>query len=477
MTSISIRRRRCFAGVAILAVALCGRAEAEEPAVTPPDAVVQDGALARGVPLQRIEEALETADKWIARGESEKGLELLHNLLPAAQAHGADTTLVRFLMAQALMRLRRYEEAAIILGVLVAEQPSIDRFVLDYAAALFALGRDDDARAVFRNTRRERDLPPVVRRNVERFLERIRARQPLRIDFDFGLWHDDNVNNAPERETVEVPVFGRIRPFTVNEQPVSAWVARTGVQARWRKRLGESPRGSVEMRTSVARNTALGANEHNRTWARASFGPRIRYSKELAGRPRSGMVLADLGAERRWRGGDGYATSLWTGVGVRQSFTRDWNAGVLTRLWATHYDAHDGSSHPAGRSVALKVRHGIGPGWLTLGGKLSCEDSTNRHLRWTSRKASVAYAADIGQGWNLSLRGSLARTVFDHDHPVFRIPREDRILRAGLSVSHRSLSWEGYLPGLTLSWRRTTSNIPLYERKLWTLHIGLRRLF
>ena len=478
MTSTSIRWRRWIAGVAILAAALCGsRAEAEEPAATPPDAVVQDATPARGSPLQRIEDALERADGWIARGESKKGLALLRELLPVAQAYGADTTPVRFLMAQALMRLRRHEEAALILGQLVAEQPSIDRFVLDYAAALFALGRDDDARTVFRQMRSERDLPPVVRRNVERFLERIRARQTLRVDFDFGLWHDDNVNNAPERETVEVPVFGKTLSLRLNEQPVSAWVARMGVQARWRKPIGENRRVSVETRASVARNTALGASEHNRTWARVSFGPRLRYSTELAGRTRSGMVLADLGAERRWRGGDGYATSLWSGLGVRQTITSDWNAGVFTRLWATRYDGQDGDANPVGRSAALKVRRGVGPGWLTVGARISREESTARHLRWTSRKASVEYAADVGRGWNLSLQGSLTRTVFDHDHPVFRIPREDRILGTGFSVSHRSLSWEGYLPELTLSWRRTTSSIPLYERKLLTLQIGLRRLF
>ena len=42
------------------------------------------------------------------------------------------------------------------------------------------------------------------------------------------------------------------------------------------------------------------------------------------------MVLADVGAERRLRGGDGYATSLWTGLGLRQTFSPDWNAGLFT---------------------------------------------------------------------------------------------------------------------------------------------------
>ena len=285
------------------------------------------------------------------------------------------------------------------------------------------------------------------------------------------------MNNAPERETVEVPVFGRILSFTLDEQPVGAWVMRTGAQARWRKPLGESRQFSLVSRASVARNTALGLSEHNRTWARASFGPRIRYVTDLAGRPRSGMVLVDLGGERRWRGGTGYASSVWAGVGIRQAISVDWSAEWFNRLWATGYDGQDEDTDPVGYSAALKVRRGVGSGWLTVGGELSREVATARHLRWTSRGTSAAYAADIGRGWNLSLRGSLTRTDFDHDHPVFRRPREDRILGTALGVSHRELSWKGYLPEFTLSWRRTTSSIPLYERKLWSLQVRLRRLF
>ena len=471
-------RRRWFTGAAILALALSvGRADAEEPAAAVPGVVAESETRDRAGPQSRIQAGIQTAERWIETGQPEKGLALLRDLLPAAEAEGTDTTPIRFLTAQALMRLRRHDAAVIVLAELVSEQPAVDRFALDYAATLFALGRDEDAGAVFRNMKSERDLPPSVRRNVERFLEQIRARQALRIDLDLGLWHDANVNNAPERETVDVPVFGRILTFTLNEQPVSAWVARTGLRARWRKPIDENRRFSVVTLGSVARNTALGASEHNRTWARASFGPRLRYSVALAGRPRFGMVLADLGAERRFRDGEGYATSLWTGFGARQPIADDWNAEAYSRLWTTHYDGHDGDSDPVGRSLDVRLSHGIGPGWLTVGGKFSREKSTIRHQRWTSRTATVAYAANIGKGLKLSLRANLAQTDFDHEHPVFRIPREDRILGAGLHVSHRSLSWRGYLPELSLSWRRTTSNLPLFERKLLTLQVGLRRLF
>ena len=135
------------------------RADAEQPAPAASDVVPAMEAQSGGV-QRRIDDAVEAAEQLIGRGRSEQGLALLRDLLPAAQAHGMDTTRIRFLTAQALIGLRRYEEAAILLAALVSERPAVDRFVLDYAATLFALGRDDDARAVFRNMRSERELPP-----------------------------------------------------------------------------------------------------------------------------------------------------------------------------------------------------------------------------------------------------------------------------------------------------------------------------
>ena len=117
----SIRRRRRFVAVAVLGAALLGgEGWAQEPEPTESGAAAQEAAPVQGGAAHRIGQALETAEGWIARGESEKGLSLLRDLLPVAEAHGADTTPIRFLMAQALMRLRRHEEAALLLAELVA---------------------------------------------------------------------------------------------------------------------------------------------------------------------------------------------------------------------------------------------------------------------------------------------------------------------------------------------------------------------
>ena len=50
-------------------------------------------------------------------------------------------------------------------------------------------------------------------------------------------------------------------------------------------------------------------------------------------------------------------------------------------------------------------------------------------------------------------------------------------MEVGVTLSHRALAWEGYLPELILDWSRTRSTIPLYDRETRTLRVGVRRLF
>ena len=457
-------------------VLFCGDARADPPAASQPGAATPETA-GQDDPWRRVGEAVETAERWIEQGEPEKALALLRRLMRVAQAEGLDATAIRFQAAQALLRMRRPAEAAAILRLLAESRPEVDRFQLDYAAALFALGRDDEAKAVFREVRRRKSLPPVVRSNVERYLERIRARQSLQIDLDLGFWRDDNVNNAPERETLEVPLFGVLLPFRLNERPVGAWVGQTGVRVRWRRPLTENRQAYMETQGSVARNTALGASEHNRTWANLSVGPRLGYTARIAGREQPAQVRADVGAGRRWRGGDPYAASLWARLGVEQAITGDWRIGGSFRLWITRYEGERGDLDPDGRSLGLHVGRRIGYGWLTAGGMLSREKTRSRSRRWTSYEASLAYAAEFAREWRLSARSRLSETTFGAVDPVFLTRREDRTLGLDLTISHRSLAWEGYLPEITLSWSRTESAIALYDRELRSVRVGLRRLF
>ena len=422
-----------------------------------------------------VPEALAEAERLIAAGLPVVAFAVLFQTMEALP-EGADDAPLRFGIAQALMAGGRLAQAERVLARLEEEQPDNLRVRLDRAAVLFALGRDDDSEALFREARHQPDLPPEGRRKVEEFLAAILARQRLRVDVDLGLWYDGNVNNAAEVGTVTIPAFGNLE-FELDEQPVEAWVARTGARLHWREPVTDDGRVLLETNASAARNTAIGASEHNRTWLTLSTGLRISFAVPFAGRRRPGRLAADLGVERRWWGGRGYASNLWGGIGVDQALDADWRLGILPRLWLTGYDGQPGEVDPTGRSLALSVSRRVGPGWLTLGGTLARESAGRSSQNWRSHGLSVTYAADVGEDWSGSVRLGLSTARFDEADPAFLRRREDRTQSVGLSLSHRRLSWRGYQPVLLLDWSRTDSNVPLYDRDLLTFRLGLRRLF
>ena len=429
------------------------------------------------LPLLDAGTALKLARKWMDEGQPQQAFELLRHVMQAAREEGdIDTTNIRFLAAQALLKMGRPAHAAVILGQLAVERPELHRVRLDYASTLFTLGHDEHAGNIFRELRGKEDLPAPVRRNVEGFLERIRARQRFQVNFDLGFWRDNNVNHAPEQDSVEVPIFGGLE-FELDEQAVKAWVARTGLNLRWRHTPLLGGRAFIETRGGVARNTAINAEEHNRTWLSLSSGPRWRYAMTLAGERRPGMVRADIGGERRWRGGDEYAISGWARLGLEQAINRNWSAGASARVWETWYDKLHNDLDPFGQSVELNLTRRLGIGYLQAGARLAQELTDRRNLQWQGWGTSLDYATILGQNWNLKAQAYIDERYYEGTYALFGESRRDRTYLASLTVSNRALALAGYMPEITLGWSQTDSTIPLYDRKNRIMMLGLRRLF
>lgn len=429
------------------------------------------------LPLLDAGKAMDLARKWMDEGQPQQAFQLLRRVMQAAKDEGdIDTTNIRFLAAQALLKMGRPAHAAVILGQLAVERPELDRVRLDYASTLFTLGHDDHAETIFRELRRKEDLPAPVRRNVEGFLERIRARQRFQVNFDFGFWRDSNVNHAPEQDTVQVPIFGGLE-FELDEQAVEAWVARTGLNLRWRHTPLLGGRAFFETHGGIARNTAINAEDHNRTWLSVSSGPRWRYAMTLAGERRPGMVRADIGGERRWRGGDEYAISGWARLGLEQALNDRWSAGASARVWETRYDRLDRDLDPFGQSVQLNLIRRIGLGYLQAGARVAQEITDRKNLRWQGWGTSLDYATVLGRNWNLKAQAYIDERYYEGIYALFRESRKDRTYLASLTVSNRAIALAGYLPEVTLGWTQTDSTIPLYHRKNRILMLGLRRLF
>ena len=482
--------QRNIAAVAVLALMLFGKhGWAEEP----PNSILRDQqqeTVERLDPRTAFDElnllsepqsfregeALKKAIEFMQLGENEMAYRQLIQALKDAERSNEDATNVLLLLSQVLLRMNHLAVATQILGVVAVRRPLVDRIQLDYAVLLFALGKDDAARTTLFDLRRRQSLSDTQRRNVESILEQIRNRQSVKLEFDVGFWQDDNVNNAPEDETAPIPALGGLR-FTLDQRPVSAWIARMGARLRWQEPVTEGGRLYAETHASIARNNAIGTSRYNRTWARISTGPRLHYAAEIAGRLRPGLLLADLEIRRSWCGGVGCSSGLWTRIGAEQSVDWNWRVGGFPRVWITRYDEGSSAQNPVGRSLDLYVLRRIGAGWLKVGGSIAREKPKDRSLRWKLRSASMRYDVDIGANWGLSVGAGLTCTTFDTEAPLFLTRREDRTRNISLTASHRRLAWEGYLPELTLNWSRTVSSIPLYDRETHVLRLGLRRLF
>ena len=189
------------------------------------------------------------------------------------------------------------------------------------------------------------------------------------------------------------------------------------------------------------------------------------------------MVRADIGAERRWRGGGNYAVSGWARLGLDQTLNGNWSAGasavsgkpVMTNWIATWT--------PFGQSLDLSLVRHLGLGYLKAGARLAQETPDRRNLRWQGWGTSLGYSTTLGQNWNLEALAYIDERYYKGTYPLFRERRKDRTIIANLTVSNRAIALAGYMPEVTVGWSQTDSTIPLYDRQNRILMLGLRRLF
>ena len=423
---------------------------------------------------ERYRQLILEAGRQLQQGNPSQTLELLEQ---ATRMLGGRTTAdILFLAAQAYTGLGNREMAARILGRLAREYPQVDRLQLDYAAVLYSMGRDEEADAIFREVREKKNLPEPVQRNIDKFLERIHRRKSLLIDYDLSVWKDDNVNNAAEVDQVEIPLFGGLR-FTVNEKPVEAWVVRTGVHLLHRAPLREDGSLRLNSRVGLARNTARNAKAHNRTWLNLSTGPQWFHLMDLAGQKLPGHAGAEIGYEKRWRGGDPYSGSAWIRFSARQSLPGHWALGGYLRYWDTRYSEGSSRLEPEGQALNLYAERTFRHARVTAGWTVSTEHPDQPTQRWKSHQGMLAYETVFGLDWHVSTVAMLSEVRYKGTDAIFQRRRKDRHRNLHVTVSNRTFSWNGYLPELTLSLAETESNIDLYDRDNFTLRLGFQKLF
>lgn len=396
-------------------------------------------------------------------GRPAEALELLARAGP-----GEDPIAVRFLAAQAWIALGRHDRAAVLLAAIAWERPELLRIRLDLAASLYALGHYEAAERLFRSILAQdlKDLPAAVRYNVGLFLERILAQRRFSIDWEFGGWRDDNVNNGAEIDTYEL-LPGFVFRLNTDARAQSAWVVSTGARIRYRSQ-GRG-RWYVAASGHARRHWALGKGDFHRTWFGASAGPRVVWAKGGGG--------VNVGVEQRLLGGDNYYTRPWLGVQVDQVLDRNWSVDGRVNFWKSLYDGGISAEDTLGRSLQLGLVRRFGLGQLRLAGDLARELAGSRHNTWQSRGLRLTYAFTLAGGWRGHVEAGYTSTRFGGRNPLFRETRVDRRKHWQASLANRRYTWNGMMPMLSVGGGSTDSNVDIYDRTHPVLRVDFVRVY
>lgn len=398
------------------------------------------------------------ASELAARGRPGEALNILLTL-EARQPNDRD---LQIAIAQTEVRLDRYDEAIRRLTILGEQHPEWPRPRMELALAYEAAGRLSDARAVLIDEL-GRDPPPPVRRNLEGRIRSIEDRMPFVGRFSLGVIPDSNITGGTHNSSVEFLGL----PFQVNDDAK----AKSGVHA------------------DIAVGGTIRTDWKERTRLTASID--LEHSQPLtkAGAPASNARLA-LSAMVR-----GAKWSMLTGIAVHP-FADNGELDRSEYSWFTAGGRHLGGPVGLGGSLILTMGEYAGnldrnfKQWETsIGPKIALVPSVTLQLAgivgrrnaevdvfsYDRRGGSAGLAVEPGNGYRFMLAGAMIRDHYDEIPFGFNRLREDLITVAKVTLIKGDLVIGGFSPSIGFGYNETHSSIDIYDKRGYSIELGLAR--
>ena len=337
---------------------------------------------------------------------------------------------------------------------ILAANPNLVRVRLELARALFLKEQDRVAQRQFKRVLAD-DIPPQVAVNIQRFLNKIRARRRWRAYGGFALAPDTNIGQASEQRVIDIDIGGVTLPFTRDDPPPTSGVGvrlfaggeyQHPISEKTRLRFGSGfshrdyrnrtydstifrvhagPRFWISPRAEISLLTAAGRRWDAAKHAYDDFGIRLegRYQPGL----RSLITVNLARRERNWTGAqsadrDGPLTDLTLGGQYQATSTLTFTGSLS---WGREWPAHSGY-RTRSRSIGFGVSRDF-PQGITIGTNVS------------------SYGVEY----------DTRRTTADGSR------RRDRTTDFSINVTKRDLMIGGFNPRLSVgSTRRNSNNIP-----------------
>ncbi|MDT8757498.1 surface lipoprotein assembly modifier [Sphingomonas psychrotolerans] len=377
---------------------------------------------------------------------------------------------IRFLTGLIAAESGDFHAAANQYKAILTDDPNQTRVRLELAKAMMAMGKPQSADKQFRLAGQDRELPPELAKAIRGVRAVIRQQRAWRLDVDFGIAPDSNINNATAVDQVTVNLGGYQLPLELND----AAKARSGT--------GQTATISAGLRLPVAANLSMlvdmdgnGSNyagsDYDDYLVQFAAGPELRLSQTAS-------VSAEAVGAQRWYGGRLITRQAGVKAGAQTVLGSSDRVGV--QLDARRTDALFDSGY-SGWQAGLygTFEHALSRSLIASVGIFGRRDWLDE-AAWSNKEAgaSLAIGGELPHGINFSLSGTASRAIYDAPIQFFSNDvRRDWRWSTRATLGNRSIRVFGFSPELSLAYARTDSNIAFYSTDRLRFRFALARYF
>ncbi|QMU57034.1 MAG: DUF560 domain-containing protein [Boseongicola sp.] len=306
---------------------------------------------------------------------------------------------------------------------------------------------------------------PQRKQIVARAFQQVARRNPLSLQLSLTVRPSNNVNNGAE--TAEIEIGGL--PFVLDPSGVElgGYEASTGVSLSYR--LSE---------TEKHRTSLVGEVFYRRIWlgddakleAPGVASSDFNYGVLITGVRHQRLIWPELGPSQAtgligqsWYGDKGLArwVELQFSQSVRQEEGRGLRFGATARS-EKRLDNDINSSHSLGFSAdATRATENGGNYSFGIAVKNVWSDSATSDHFSTQLRASRRF--DDVWGIQPTVRGSIEQRLYTEFTSVV-LGRDDLSVNVGVDLVWPEVSYYGFSPRLSVDYRRTNSNVGIYDR-------------
>ncbi len=412
-------------------------------------------------PIEIKVSQLQAVRLLIQVGQWEDAHALLEQVRPKNEDEWAEQL---FLLGFVELRLGKPTQAIERFERILKRHPHLIRVRLELAAAYYATGLDDKARAQF-ETSLEHELPDSVEDVVDRFLHQIDTRKTWSSSFSAALLPEDRPKKISGQDEI---VLGGL-PFKLDEDARP----RSGIGLQLSGGIAYSPVIAEDLRGLVAISSTA------KVYPRAVWNDiSIATDAGLTHFFRRGTVSEGLRFAWQWRENDRYRRSIGVWMRMRLGLSDKFGLELPISL---DFHKHDTRDYLDGPELVMtpSLTHFIGRrSLIAFKLKLGRTDAEQAYHRYDLLGLSLQFKHIFENDLSLTLEPYYETRSYAAQDPLLGIVRSDKLRRYRISLSHPSWRYKSFITTLTYSHDTSWSNFPAPRKyRSQGLNLGMFRLF